>query len=240
MKIMTKARSLPFAAVLAGLALSACTSVEYRCPLDPNGKPTSSTACKGMDDAYQASKRGAGGSTSVFMDDKGRIVPREVLEGRAATPLSEAGKAANAGYFAPSGEPVFQQPKQFQVWSESFRDANGNLHDGHHVWFTTPGRWLRGTMDTPGAVGQNVLRPVQGSDRPQGRVVQADRNGNVAQGQTPSAAQQAKKDGDAAAMASLSQAANSSANAAGNKAAQKVAPRQAAAGVTAPSLNLND
>lgn len=236
------------AAIAAAFVMSACAVVDYRCPLEPGEDVESPTACLGMDDAYQAAKRGSGGRTSVFLDDQGQLTER-AADG-APAPLGQA-PAPLAGYYPPSGQPVFQPPRLFQVWSESFLDAQGALHDGHHAWFTTPGRWTRGTMDAPGVVGQHVMRPVNPNELPKGRIVATDRNGKVvnAGGQAPRASgAQTQKDADSAALKTLSQAAGSSATSA---AAAKLgalspqpksasAPPAASPGVTAPAVLLAD
>ena len=90
-------------AVLMGtLGLSACTTVGYRCRLDPNGKSEYPTACSGMQDALAGAKKGTGGKTSVLMDDQGRLVPRELLENKVAVPLT--GQAEP--YREKSGDPL--------------------------------------------------------------------------------------------------------------------------------------
>lgn len=237
--------------LLAGLAvaaLSACSTVAYRCPLDPNDKAESPTACANMHDAMEGAKRQAGGRTSVFLDDQGRIVPREIIEQRTAQPLASGG-GTSPGFFPSSGQPVFIQPKQFQVWTGAYQDAEGNLHDGHHSWFTTPGRWSRGTVSTPGDVGKHLLAPAQPSDKPKGRILALDpRTGKPVAQQSGTApqqgaqgqvnAQQTAKDADAAALKALSQAANSSASNAGAPKAQ--VPATAAPGITAPAVQLRD
>lgn len=242
MKMNATRRPMILAATMLALAtLSACSTVPYRCPLDPNEKPESATACKNMHEALNGAKRGTGGNMSVFLDDKGRIVPREIMENRAAEPLANK-QGTNEPFYPASGQPVFQQPKEFKAWTPSYQDAEGNLHDSNTAWFITPGRWTRGSMDQPGSAGENMLRPAAPNERPKGKVVATDSRGNPIQGQPAQArpsADQAKKDADAAALKSLSQAANSSANKAS---AQPAANPQAqsAPGVTAPAVLLGN
>lgn len=230
-------------AVLAVAALSGCTSIGYRCPLDPAEKADSPTACANMQDAIEGAKRQTGGRTSVFLDDKGRIVPREIIEQRTAQPVGGGGEPSN-GFYPSSGQPAFIQPKVFQVWSGAYQDTEGNLHDGHHSWFTTPGRWSRGTVSTPGDVGKHLLAPALPNEKPKGRILSLDpRTGqpvviqNVPTPATQSP-QQTAKDADAAALKALSQAANSSASRATAPKAQL--PATAAPGITAPAVQLKD
>jgi hypothetical protein len=243
MNKLNNARFPLLAAVLVStLGLSACSSVGYRCPLEHDGKAEFPTACASMQDAMAGAKKGTGGKNSVLMDDKGRLVPRELLENKVATPLTGTAEP----YRNKSGDPVFHQPKVFQVWTGAFVDAEGNLHDGHTSWFSTPGRWAYGTVDRPGDVGANTMRPALPDSRPAGRVVKIDPNtGKELQapaGQPKqAAASQNTQERDKAALQTLSSAANS---AAAKSQAQPAQPAMAKApsapGVTAPALGLSD
>lgn len=172
MNLTSRSRLSFFVAGLLVSALSACTSIGYRCPLDESDSPEYPTACAGMQDAMNGAKKGVGGKTSVLMDAQGRLVPRELLESRAVNPLSAA--ASREPYRQKSGEPVFVQPKVFQTWTSAFVDADGNLHDGRHSWFTTPGRWSYGTVDQPGNITNNLMGPSMPEAKPAGRVVRVD------------------------------------------------------------------
>lgn len=245
-------RPLTMVAVLAGVVgLSACTSIGYRCPLDPSEKPDSPTACAGMNDAMQGAKKGTGGKTSVLLDSQGRIVPPESLAGRPAQPLAAAAGRGVEPYQAATGSPVFVQPKVFQAYTSSFKDANGALHDGHTAWFTTPGRWAYGSMDAAGDITGQVMRPANPLDLPAGRVLTPD-EAKTRQAQTQQAAAQSAQPAtqqarDKAALQTLSDAASSASNKSGQSTRPATAatpvqttPPQAAAGVTAPAIQLNN
>lgn len=239
MKNLKFARISLTAAVLLGtLGLSACTTVGYRCPLEHDAKAEFPTACASMQDALAGAKKATGGRTSVLMDDKGRLVPRELLENRVATPLVGNPEP----YRNKSGDPVFHQPKVFQVWTGAFVDAEGNLHDGHTSWFSTPGRWAYGTVDRPGDLGNNTMRPALPDARPAGRIVKIDpRTGVEAQVQAQpqqNAAKPTQQDNNKAALQTLSSAANSAAARTQPQSAAAHAPT--AAGVTAPAVGLAD
>lgn len=225
------------AGMIGVLGLSACTSVGYRCPLDPMEQPESPTACAGMHDALNGAKNNSGGRTSVFLDDQGRIVPKEVVTGTTAKPLAGALPTANNRYDAPSGQPVFQNPKVFQVWNSSFVDANGNLHDGHHSWFATPGQWSDNTVNKGSAVGAAILRPTSPHDRPAGNIVPVDRAGvplTTTNGATfvPVAQQPVNPSpqNTTQTLEQLGQAALSG---------QRTAAAQSAPGITAPAVGLS-
>lgn len=233
------------AAVLVSmLGLSACTTVGYRCPLDPNEKSEYPTACSGMQDAIAGARKGTGGKTSVLMDDKGRLIPHELLENKPAVPL--AGRVEP--YNGKSGDPQFIQPKKFEVLTGAFVDAEGNLHDSHTAWFTTPGRWAYGTVDRATDVGNNTMRPALPDTRPTGRVVKVDpRTGEEAKPQAQAgnqAPKQNQQERDKAALQSLSSAAGTAAQTAKAQAQGQaqpvVAAKPAAAGVTAPVVGLGD
>jgi len=233
------------AALLGTLGLSACSSVGYRCPLEPGKEVASPTACSSMQEAMTGSRKGTGGKTSVLMDDKGRLVPPELLENKVARPLANQGAEP---YRAKSGDPVFHQPKVFQAWTGAFVDAEGNLHDGHTSWFSTPGRWAYGTVNRPGEVGSNTMRPALPDTRPAGRIVKIDpRTGLEAQAQQqPAAAAPSAQERDKAALQSLSAAAATASAGAGSKPQAPQQPLSAAkpvpsaTGVTSPAVGLSD
>lgn len=259
------ARQLKLAGILAGLAaLSACSSIGYRCPLDPTDSPDEVTACASMSDAMAGAKRGTGNKTSVLMDEKGRLIPPELLSKTPVRPLPDQAKGP---FREKTGSPAFIQPKVFQVYTESFQDANGNLHDGHHSYFSTPGRWAYGTMDRSTNVGANMMGPTRPSDRPEGRILAVDprtglavnpqQGGQQTRATPPSAAAQAaavntaagasqamsNQQRERAALQNLSNAANSAAanaNAANRQIQAQGQPSWpgSAPGVTAPAVQL--
>jgi hypothetical protein len=233
------------AVLLSTAGLSACISPGYRCPLEADKDIEFPTACANMKDAMAGARAGTGGQTSVLMDDKGRLVPREMLDRKVAKPLAAQGTEP---YHEKSGDPQFYQPKKFEVWTRAFVDANGNLHDGTTSWFTTPGRWAYGTVDRPGDVGANTMRPAMPDTRPAGRIVKKDQNGNIVSAQPQAAAvAQPAQQRDKAALQNLSAAANSAAANAKAQQAQSQALSAAnavvqspATGVTAPAVGLGD
>lgn len=236
-------------AAVAAATLSACSGIGYRCPLDPNDKPDTPTACAGMRESLEGSKKGTGGKISVLVDDKGRLVSRDQLDNKPATPLVSQLPGAPEPYRNNSGEPVFEQSRVFQAWTPAFVDAEGNLHDGHHTWFATPGRWSYGSTRDAGPAGDALMRPSQPSDRPAGKIMPMDPRGQqAAPAQRPA---QTPQDKDKAALNNLSSAANSMAKPQTQPAQAPVmapstmsgvspAPAQASAGVTAPAINLAD
>jgi hypothetical protein len=246
MKNLKTLRLPLLAAVLLGtVGLSACISPGYRCPLESGKDSEFPTACSNMKDAMAGARAGTGGHTSVLMDDKGRLVPREMLDHKVAKPLAAQGTEP---YHEKSGDPQFYQPKKFEVWTRAFVDANGNLHDGTTSWFTTPGRWAYGTVDRPGDVGANTMRPSMPDTRPAGRIVKTDGRGTIVSAQPQSAPAQTSQQRDKAALQNLSAAANSAAaNAKAQQAqsqalsaANAVAQSGPATGVTAPAVGLGD
>lgn len=223
------------ALAIAISSLGACTSVSYRCPLDPNDDSDSPTACAGMHDALAGAKKGAGSRTSVLMDAEGRLIPQEIAANKPRSPLTGAAAAEGAPepYRNQSGDPVFQPPRVFQAWVPAFVDAEGQLHDGHHTWFSTPGRWSYGTTRAEGpASAADLMRPAMPNERPPGKVATPT---VATQPATPpaNAAGAAKPAPDKAALNNLSAAA---------KAMSKPADSAPAAqpGLTAPAVNLGE
>lgn len=242
MKKLNNRFTLTAVLMASTLGLSACTTVGYRCPLEQDGKVEYPTACSSMQDAMAGAKKGTGNKTSVLMDEKGRLVPHELLENKVAQPLVGVNPEP---YRAKSGDPVFHQPKVFQVWTGAFVDADGNLHDGHNSWFSTPGRWAYGTVDRPSEVGTNVMRPALPDARPAGRIIKIDpRTGEAAvstTAQKASAPAQTPQEQNKAALQTLSSAASAAATKA-QPAPQPttVAKAPSAPGVTAPAVGLSD
>lgn len=238
-KMNTSYLSRSALAIVAVLGLSACTSIGYRCPLDPSEKPESATACAGMGEAMSGAKLGTGGKTSVLLDEKGRLVPPELLQNRTAKPLTAVMAAPNEEPFRDStGEPVLHKPRLFQVWSAAFVDDKGNLHDGHHSWFATPSRWAYGTVNKPGLTGDNTMVPAMPGELPKGRILPAvKRNQANHQVQVLTQAEQ-----DKAALQNLSNAVESAHSQAQQKNAQgqTSATAPAVPAVTAPSMGLGD
>lgn len=224
-------RLLALAAAVA--SLSACTSVGYRCPLDPTDDPDSPTACAGMHDALQGAKHtsNSGSRTSVLLDAEGRQIPSAMRTNKPRSPL--AGSVVDEGapepYRTKAGDPIFEPPKVFQTWVRSFVDAEGNLHEGHHTWFSTPGRWRYGDLRAAGEVGGDLMRPALPSDRTHGRV-QAPTAPTPQPTAGPTTAP--KQVTDKAALNNLSSAASAMNN--------RQVPSQVAPGMTAPAVNLSE
>lgn len=218
-------------AVVASVSLSACTSLGYRCPLDPKEDAESPTACASMRESMDGAKRGTGGKISVLLDDQGRRVSQDMLDGKPATPVGIPAGPVEP-YRNSSGQPVFEQPRVFQAWVPSFVDAEGNLHDGHHTWFSTPGRWSYGGTRNYGTTQDSMMRPAVPNERPSGKVISVDGKATAkkaAPEQKPS-----RDERDKAALNNLSNAAN--AMSAKPQGQQPAAPT----GVTAPAVNLTE
>lgn len=236
-------------------ALSACSSVAYRCPLDSTEKPDSPTACVGMQEALTAAKKGYGGKQSALLDDKGRIIPAEVLHKKAVSVINNG-----EPYAEPSGTPQYRQPKVFSAWTPAYVDASGNLHDGRTSYFTTPGEWRYGSVAGEGtrgsAVAENLFRPARAGELPEGKIIPANQVAAAQKAQNAQAvavkgakdakdakdasAQPAASTSDKAALQSLSNSAQAAAAAQNGAASKASAPAQVAPGVTAPGLQLAD
>lgn len=134
-----------FALALAGLMLSGC-AVKPRCELQDGRE-----ICAGMKDAYRGSVAGGGNKDNV-------LAPVESRDPKApAAPLNlQAGRHQLAG-------PVFLPPKPYRFWVAPWTDANGLLHSGEQVFFTTPGKWSYGPMGKSGSLG-DLMAPIHPRD----------------------------------------------------------------------------
>lgn len=107
--------------------------------------------CTSMAETYQAALGGGG--------DRGSLFPgaEDLKDGKKGTPASplnlQAGRHQLAG-------PVFNPPKPFRLGIAPWTDANGILHSGEYIYFTTPGRWSYGPMALPGSAS-GVLSPIR-------------------------------------------------------------------------------
>ncbi len=132
-------------AAIAATALSGC-AVKQRCEF-LDGREV----CASMSEAYQATVRGGGGRDNVLAP----VEKRDPKNG--ADPLNiQAGRHQLAG-------PVFLPPKPYRYWVAPWTDANGLLHSGEQVFFTTPGRWTYGEMGKNGAAG-DLISPIKPSE----------------------------------------------------------------------------
>jgi hypothetical protein len=61
---------------------------------------------------------------------------------------------------AERGNPVYEQAGVHRVWTSPWTDADGILHGGEYVYFTTPGHWRYGELNTPGQAS-GIFAPVK-------------------------------------------------------------------------------
>ncbi|MHB0929170.1 MAG: TraV family lipoprotein [Candidatus Nanopelagicales bacterium] len=128
--------------VLSGLLvamLSACSTPGYQCKLtDKSG------ACASLSDAYSAAihAKSEQNSETVFSAGPAHASvkqPRPVIG--SLQPYPQA---------AERGNPVYEQADVHRVWTSPWTDANGLLHGGEYLYFTTPGHWRYGELTAPG------------------------------------------------------------------------------------------
>lgn len=144
-----------FALTAVAVALSACSTPGYRCPVGDENRANGE--CSSIEKTYQtaraAERAGANGMTvfdpSVAAEiEKSKNVP--VLPGAASaypeTPVN--------------GMPVFEQPRVYRVWVPPYVDAEGNLRSGEYSYFSTPGRWNYGTLKREGS-GSSLMEPTK-------------------------------------------------------------------------------
>lgn len=107
--------------------------------------------CASMGEAYKGAMAGGGNKDNV-------LAPVESRDPKApAAPLNlQVGRHQLAG-------PVFVPPKPYRFWVAPWSDANGVLHSGEQMFFTTPGKWAYGPMNKNGAAG-DLISPITPGD----------------------------------------------------------------------------
>lgn len=140
-------------ATLALLTAACAGTQPYRCPMDGTGDPA---ACASMQDAYKGAL-----SNGAFTGDHLSVV------GTAGKPAEEASARVKyeqyqaMGWAQPAdkGTPIYQEARKYRMWTAPWTDANGILHAGEYVYFTTPGGWNYGSLKDPGK-GAGILGPI--------------------------------------------------------------------------------
>lgn len=144
-----------FAFTAIALALSACSTPGYRCPV--GGENRANGECASVEKTYETAKAAerAGAKGLTVFDPK---VAAEIEKSKNVPVLPGA---ASAYPETPvNGMPVFEQPRVYRVWIPPYVDAEGNLRSGEYSYFSTPGRWNYGTMKKEGA-GSSVMEPTK-------------------------------------------------------------------------------
>lgn len=110
--------------------------------------------CANMEETYSAAVQGNGSHENVLAGG-----------GKSVSPRSVSGEAVFTGYpqAEARGMPVYTPPKPHRLWIAPWAEANGVLHGGEYVYYTTPGYWNYGTLGAPGE-GSTVLGPVRPQD----------------------------------------------------------------------------
>ena len=140
------------AATVSALLLGACSTPNYRCPLDPDKDPDSTTACVGMEEALAGARSTLRSKNSVVVDDEGKPFDRSAEQTGALSLISRMpigqSAIAGAGGSSFSQSPGFTAPRVFQVWTPPQVDERGVFHEARQSWLATSGQWR---VQTPGA-----------------------------------------------------------------------------------------
>lgn len=134
------------AVVLSIIGLAGCADIPHRCPLKKG------PGCESVTQIYQDARE-------VNPNLGGQWLPKaSTATARAAGP----DWAAPGGYAEPGavGEPIFREPRVYRVWLAPFVDANGNMHSGQYVYFSTPGEWLYGGLAQTGEASPGLFTPL--------------------------------------------------------------------------------
>lgn len=142
------------ALLLATAALSGCaTTPGHGCPLDHG------FGCHSLPEAYQAAVRNQGNQQYVY-----NRTSKQANTAPAVGPSPFAPESA-PGYpqAGPGGTPVWTPGQVYRAWTAPWTDAEGYLHSGGYVYFTTPGHWSYGSLRATGP-GAGVLHPIAPSE----------------------------------------------------------------------------
>lgn len=144
-----------FALTAVAVALSACSTPGYRCPVGDENRPNGE--CSSIEKTYETARAAerAGAKGMTVFDPK---VAAEIEKSKNVPVLPGA---ASAYPETPvNGMPVFEQPRVYRVWIPPYVDAEGNLRSGEYSYFSTPGRWNYGSLKKEGA-GSSVMEPTK-------------------------------------------------------------------------------
>ena len=132
--------------VLGVAALAGCANIPSQCPLQKG------PGCQSMTQVYNDARE-------VSPDTGGQWVPKAPAQSAAAVGPDWS---QPAGYAEPGqvGEPIFREPRVYRVWIAPFVDANGNMHSGQYVYFSTPGEWSYGGLHDAGAASPGMYGPL--------------------------------------------------------------------------------
>lgn len=145
---MNAVRLLPVALLVA--AVSGCASTpRHSCQLT-----NEDGYCADMHETYDAAVSGNDSHENVLAGAS-----------KTAKAQSAAGEAVFTGYpqAEARGMPVYTPPKPQRLWIAPWAEANGTLHGGEYVYYTTPGYWNYGALGAPGE-GANVMGPIKPQD----------------------------------------------------------------------------
>ncbi|EQD77965.1 membrane lipoprotein lipid attachment site [mine drainage metagenome] len=154
--------------VIAGLA--GCATVGPACPLQKG------PGCQSVTQVYQD-------AIEADPNLSGQWLPKVSAQ---SEPAAGPDWSAPAGYAEPGqvGEPIFREPRVYRVWIAPFVDANGNMHSGQYVYFSTPGEWSYGSLQDTGVASPGLYGPRPPGDSFGGKRRKATAL-NVPRGQPP-------------------------------------------------------
>lgn len=156
-----------FLSVFAAVFGAGCSTfdVQHACPLEGG------TTCSNLTQNYKQAKRVQNGAAHSRQSIYSNGAPQ--YEGGpppGAYPhvpgwAPPAYQEVFQGFTPPgeSGHPVFKQPRVHRAWVAPWTDANGRMHSGEYLYYTTPGEWNYGTLRQPGAAGAAMMGPVKPS-----------------------------------------------------------------------------
>ncbi|WP_018234307.1 TraV family lipoprotein [Thioalkalivibrio thiocyanodenitrificans] len=131
-------------------AAGCASSPSYSCPLN-----SAEGYCKSLEDTHSAALGDFGSRENVHERSGAN-------GGQSAERQGVVGERVFPGFPMPDerGKPVYTPPSVHQLWIAPYQSAEGVLHGGEYLYFTTEGYWNFGTLTAPGE-GAGVITPLR-------------------------------------------------------------------------------
>lgn len=144
-------RNFLIVTIVSATAIGCSSKPVHTCPLSEDGY-----TCSSVSNAYGAAKAPSGHKDTVFDP----IPEKGVNKKSKKVPLGDA--SSNSKFFqefeaaGDRGKPVYTPPTPHRLWKAPAYFTDGILSGGEYLYYTTPGRWNFGTLQTPGDISDAV------------------------------------------------------------------------------------
>lgn len=145
-------RGLTFACVISFL-LSGCAT-PHRCPME---EEMGITGCHSMESTYDAASDDQGGDLSVWQRGGGKKNDADDNSAETDDLVPEQLTKATTAVHPYDRKPVWTPARVYRALIAPWKTGEGEnaiMHGGELVYFTVPGRWGYGTLDSPGVISE--------------------------------------------------------------------------------------